>query len=280
MSRWTLAPVTGDTVAELRASMNARTADLDLILAEIEQVELQVKGQGGYTAKISNMLDMQGNPVTGLPMMPRHDSEACSLGFHKMGGVLYSETGNFNTDKTIEHADAVTGRGSVTLDQLRAILADALMQAVPPGIIVLWSGTLATIPRGWALCDGTNGTVDLRDVFVPGAGNGYAQQQMGGADSVNLAHIHNADGTLAAASAGAHAHTFAVTSSGGIGVQNASNSPANISVNTDTHTHSVSGSTSTDGAHTHDVTGDTSSSLSATTENRPAFKAMYYIQKL
>ena len=37
------------------------------------------------------------------------------------------------------------------------------------GIIVAWSGPIASIPKGWALCDGTNGTPDLRDRFVVGA---------------------------------------------------------------------------------------------------------------
>ncbi len=34
------------------------------------------------------------------------------------------------------------------------------------GIIVAWSGTVANIPTGWALCDGTNGTPDLRGRFL------------------------------------------------------------------------------------------------------------------
>jgi len=39
----------------------------------------------------------------------------------------------------------------------------------PTGGIIMWSGTIATIPTGWALCDGTSGTPDLRDKFVVGA---------------------------------------------------------------------------------------------------------------
>ncbi len=38
------------------------------------------------------------------------------------------------------------------------------------GIIVMWSGL--TIPSGWALCDGTNGTPDLRGRFILGSGKG------------------------------------------------------------------------------------------------------------
>ncbi len=41
--------------------------------------------------------------------------------------------------------------------------------AVPSGVIVMWSGTIATIPSGWALCNGSNGTPDLRNRFVVAA---------------------------------------------------------------------------------------------------------------
>ena len=37
------------------------------------------------------------------------------------------------------------------------------------GLIVMWSGAIAEIPPGWALCDGTQGTPDLRDRFIVGA---------------------------------------------------------------------------------------------------------------
>ncbi|XXY49196.1 hypothetical protein WME91_55225 [Sorangium sp. So ce269] len=42
---------------------------------------------------------------------------------------------------------------------------------VPTGTIVMWSGAAATVPDGWALCDGNNNTPDLRDRFIVGAGN-------------------------------------------------------------------------------------------------------------
>jgi len=40
---------------------------------------------------------------------------------------------------------------------------------VPSGIIVMWHGSISTIPEGWALCNGSNGTPDLRDRFIVGA---------------------------------------------------------------------------------------------------------------
>lgn len=51
---------------------------------------------------------------------------------------------------------------------------------VPAGIIALWSGAIVNIPAGWALCDGSNGTPNLRDRFVVGAGNEYAVGAGGG----------------------------------------------------------------------------------------------------
>jgi hypothetical protein len=40
---------------------------------------------------------------------------------------------------------------------------------IPIGVIVMWTGTIASVPSGWALCDGTNGTPDLRNKFIIGA---------------------------------------------------------------------------------------------------------------
>jgi microcystin-dependent protein len=39
---------------------------------------------------------------------------------------------------------------------------------VPKGVIVAWNSSIA--PYGWAICDGTNGTPDLRGKFILGAG--------------------------------------------------------------------------------------------------------------
>jgi microcystin-dependent protein len=74
-------------------------------------------------------------------------------------------------------------------------LDEASKYLVPIGAIFIWSGTIATIPVGWVLCDGTKGTPDLRDKFVMGAGdtvsNTYAVGSYGGsADTVLPLHTH------------------------------------------------------------------------------------------
>ena len=59
------------------------------------------------------------------------------------------------------------------------------------GMIVLWSGSSASIPSGWALCDGTNGTPDLRNRFIVGAGSSYAVGATGGATSASTDYQGN-----------------------------------------------------------------------------------------
>ncbi len=57
---------------------------------------------------------------------------------------------------------------------------------LPLGTIIMFHGEKSKIPKSWALCDGTNGTPDLRDRFVIGAGGDYEQGSFGGARSVKL----------------------------------------------------------------------------------------------
>lgn len=48
------------------------------------------------------------------------------------------------------------------------------------GMIIMWSGSESAIPDGWALCNGENGTPDLRDRFIVGAGSSCAAGTSGG----------------------------------------------------------------------------------------------------
>lgn len=77
----------------------------------------------------------------------------------------------------------------------------ALNSPIPSGIIVMWSGF--TAPSGWALCDGTNGTPNLRDRFVVAAGTTYPLNSVGGSTTSSAAGSH----THTEAAAGSHNHT-------------------------------------------------------------------------
>ena len=63
---------------------------------------------------------------------------------------------------------------------------------VPVGGIIMWSGATNNIPTGWALCDGQNGTPNLQDKFIVGAGSTYAVDATGGSkDATLVSHTHN-----------------------------------------------------------------------------------------
>ena len=75
---------------------------------------------------------------------------------------------------------------------------------IPSGVIVLWSGSIASIPSGWYLCNGSNGTPDLRNRFVVGAGSTYSVGGTGGsADAIVVSHTHTATVTDPG-----HSHTY------------------------------------------------------------------------
>jgi len=59
------------------------------------------------------------------------------------------------------------------------------------GVITSFSGAIGNIPPGWSLCDGSDGTPDLRDKFIVGAGTTYAVGNEGGA--VNHSHAFTSD---------------------------------------------------------------------------------------
>jgi hypothetical protein len=87
------------------------------------------------------------------------------------------------------------------------------------GMIILWSGSIATIPTGWHLCDGNAGTPDLRDLFVACAGGDY---DVGTTDPSGQ-HLH----TIAANS---HSHTIGIGNAiaSGTGKAGATNANAGI----------------------------------------------------
>jgi len=68
---------------------------------------------------------------------------------------------------------------------------------LPTGMILLWYGSIVSIPAGYVICDGDNGTPDLRNKFIVGAGDTYAVDAVGG--NINHNHDFTGDG---------HTHEF------------------------------------------------------------------------
>jgi len=72
---------------------------------------------------------------------------------------------------------------------------------LPTGIICLWYGAIVDIPDGWVICDGDNGTPDLRNRFIVGAGGAIGVHGTGG--NVNHNHAFTGDGHFHSLQAGA-----------------------------------------------------------------------------
>lgn len=76
------------------------------------------------------------------------------------------------------------------------IVALVSKEVTPIGTIVMWSGSTSQIPTDWALCNGQNGTPDLRGRFILGAGGSYATGATGGSSTHTItvnempAHSH------------------------------------------------------------------------------------------
>jgi hypothetical protein len=78
---------------------------------------------------------------------------------------------------------------------------DEVFGVVPVGTYLLWDSRRGSLPSGWQVADGTNGTIDMRDRVGIGAGLTYAVGATGGAASATVSHDNNH------ASAAAMSHT-------------------------------------------------------------------------
>ena len=153
------------------------------------------------------------------------------------GCVLTDAIGNLQVT-TAKIADR-----SVTAQKL-----DASINFFPSGGIVMWNGSALNIPSGWALCDGTNGTPDLRDRFIVGAGRNYSPNAIGGADSVSLTEGQMPSHSHSMGSAGDHGHTGSTSGDG------SHSHTGNTGTQSANHVHG--GSTNGAGGHSHRLPRD------------------------
>lgn len=145
--------------------------------------------------------------------------------------------------------------------------------SIPSGVIVMWSGSTASIPSGWVLCNGTNGTPDLRNRFIVGVGNSYSVGATGGIAmhilTIDELPSHNHTGSTN--STGSHSHNIKLSNSGSKDWKSALSSMYGSY-----YGNSVLQSS---GNHNHTVTINNTGSGSAH-ENRPPYYALAYIMKL
>jgi len=134
---------------------------------------------------------------------------------------------------------------------------------IPTGGILLWSGSIGSIPAGYVLCNGNNGTPDLRNRFIVGAGSTYAVDATGGsADAIVVSHTHTATVTDPG-----HNHIISSAASTVPTNSNQAPFPAN------------NGSTVSSTATTGITVTNASAGTSGTNANLPPYYALCYIMK-
>jgi hypothetical protein len=139
--------------------------------------------------------------------------------------------------------------------------------SLPTGCILLWSGSIGSIPAGFALCNGLNGTPDLRNRFVVGAGSTYAVDATGGsADAIVVSHNHTATSVVTDPG---HNHEFNILST--IANGNNAYTATGAQVGTGTVTTETTGITV--------ATTNTAAGTSGTNANLPPYYALCYIMK-
>jgi len=110
------------------------------------------------------------------------------------GTVVLAEVDGYIEYDTAASEVSYSPTGTLTSTNVQDAIDEVNPYTIPSGGIILWSGSVANIPSGWALCDGTNGTPNLEDKFVVGAGNTYAVGATGGsANAIVPSHSHTYD---------------------------------------------------------------------------------------
>jgi microcystin-dependent protein len=139
----------------------------------------------------------------------------------------------------------------------------------PVGAILMMDGSWTNGRGGWYICDGQNGTPDLRDKFIKGSGSETAEganwRQLSGTNLPSHSHTLSADGN--------HTHNVTVHDTTHY------NTPASVDYTASEYGTYLSAvfTTSSNGSHSHTV----SSTGSGTTfNNMPAYYSVIYIKKM
>ena len=194
---------------------------------------------GGITPPYENGINasqLDGHPASYFaPADHNHDSAYAAINHTHTQDQVDGLTGALNGKANTNHTH--------TVSQITDM--PDLSNAIPSGIICMWSGESTAIPSGWHLCDGDAGTPDLRDRFIVGAGSTYNVKDTGGEATHKLttnempSHNHGFTGT-------SHSHTGSL-----------SNATA-ASAGSHTHTMSENLTAASNGSHSHTISGSSS----------------------
>ena len=109
----------------------------------------------------------------------------------KISDISNHDTGDLSEGSNLYHTTAraraaISASGDLSYNNSTGVMSFSAPSAFVSGMIILWSGNTGNIPTGFVLCNGSNGTPDLRNRFVVGAGDVYNPGNTGGNDSQTL----------------------------------------------------------------------------------------------
>jgi hypothetical protein len=224
-------------------------------------------GLGSIATQNANAVAITGGSISGITDLAVADGGTGASSFTTNNVLLGNGSSSFQTVAPGTSGNLLTSNGTTWTS------------AAPPtsfvaGMIMLWSGSIASVPSGWVLCNGSNGTPDLRNRFVVGAGSTYAVNATGGsADATVVSHTHTASSSSSVTDPG-HSHIVLAAAGGPSGTRidanvNTGGTNGNGATNSVTTGISVSTSTTVDSAGS-----------SGTNANLPPYYALAYIMKL
>jgi hypothetical protein len=252
--------LSGNIVVAGNATVNGTTTTINVQTLNIADKDVVVANNVSTSALVDGAGILAGNPT--------------------VASIIYSDAikgwttaNNFSVGSNLTVTGTTTLTGIPTAPTPANTVADTqiattafVRNIVPTGVITLWYGAIVNIPSGWFLCDGANGTPDLRDRFIVGAGSTYAVAATGGSANATLpSHSHTATSSVTDPG---HAHSYnQPVASDAANPPGASGSQPSATVTANAFTGiSVSTTISTEGS-------------SATNANLPPYYALAYIMK-
>lgn len=164
-------------------SANGTTYIRDLVINGVSSIPtdgfIDIKGPS-----ITNNVRLQ-HANGGLSIFTNNENVTPKVKIDYLGNLA------INSDPDTNYKLKVNGKANITGD----VVVDSPNKfvgngTIPVGGIIMWSGSIATIPSGWALCNGSNGTPDLRNRFIVGAGSEYNPGNTGGNKDLILDPSH------------------------------------------------------------------------------------------
>jgi hypothetical protein len=247
--------------------------------------------------EIMSVINQLGQQVTdtfaGLGTMSNQASNNVNITGGVISGVTISGNGAGLTSLNaaalatgIVPAARLSGTYDITVTQANnanTVQGFSPAMLVPVGSITAWWGDPTALPANWRVCDGTNGTPDLRDRYLRGVGPGTVFGANVGAytGSTDAQGSHSHGGatglhTLVEGEIPAHTHTTSL----GWGYMN-NTGPANMPAGTATGTINtfVTGPTGGNQPHNHTLVGDGNHTHNVTT-NPPPSVGVYWIMRM